>query len=60
MNHFLSFISLPLQGIDIEQKLKDAPDNSYEIGVFIGSLVPFIVLVILAYIMFRYYKNKSD
>ncbi|MFL0353302.1 hypothetical protein [Xanthomarina sp. GH4-25] len=54
-----SIISL-LQKVDINEKINNAPDNSYEIGVFIGSLLPFVTLVIIAYAIFRYNKNKSN
>ena len=47
-----------LQEVDIEQKLKNAPDDSYSIGVFIGTLLPFVVLVIIAYAIYRYNKNR--
>ena len=47
-----------LQEINIEEKLKNAPDNGYEIGVFVGSMLPFIVLVIIAYAIYRYNKNR--
>jgi len=49
-----------LQNVDIEKKLKDAPDSQYEIGVFIGSMLPFVVLVIIAYAIYRYNKNKMN
>ncbi|WP_223032416.1 hypothetical protein [Hanstruepera marina] len=49
-----------LQGANIEEKIKEAPDNSYEIGVFIGSMLPFVVLVIIAYVIYRYNKNKLN
>lgn len=49
-----------LQNIDVEKKLKDAPDSQYEIGVFIGSMLPFVVLVIIAYAIYRYNKNKMN
>jgi len=47
------------QDLDISNKVKNAPDNNYEIGVFIGSMLPFIVLVILAYLVYKYNKNKK-
>ena len=47
-----------IQEVDIEQKLKDAPDDSYSIGVFIGTMLPFVILVALAYIIYRYNKNR--
>ncbi len=54
-----SLISL-IQKIDINEKIKEAPDNSYEIGVFIGTLLPFVTLVIIAYLLFRYNKNRKN
>ncbi|WP_417872341.1 hypothetical protein [Xanthomarina gelatinilytica] len=54
-----SIISL-LQEIDINEKIKEAPDSSYEIGVFIGSLLPFVTLVIIAYAIYRYNKNREN
>ncbi|MBV7269023.1 hypothetical protein [Winogradskyella luteola] len=47
-----------LQEVDIDEKLKEAPDSSYGIGVFIGTLLPFIVLVAIAYTIYRYNKNR--
>ena len=47
-----------LQEVDIDQKLKDAPDDSYAIGVFIGQLLPFVVLVLIAYAIYRYNKKR--
>jgi hypothetical protein len=46
------------QEVNIEEKLKEAPDSSYSIGVFIGTLLPFVVLVVIAYAIFRYNKNR--
>jgi len=54
-----SIISL-LQEIDINEKIKEAPHSSYEIGVFIGSLLPFVTLVIIAYAIYRYNKNREN
>ena len=47
-----------LQEVKIDEKLKEAPDSSYGIGVFIGTLLPFIILVIIAYTIYRYNKNR--
>lgn len=55
MSLFFAF----LQQVDIEEKIKNAPDKGYEIGVFIGAMIPFVVLVTLAYLMYRYNKNKN-
>ena len=49
-----------LQDIDIEDKINNAPDSSYSMGVFIGSMLPFIILVALAYIIYRYNKNNKN
>ena len=49
-----------LQQVDIEEKIKDAPDKSYEIGVFIGSMLPFVILVLLAFLLFRYNKKRLN
>ena len=49
-----------LQDIDIEDKIKNAPDDSYSIGVFIGSMLPFVILVALAYIIYRYNKKQRS
>lgn len=43
--------------VDIEKKIQEAPDNSYEIGVVIGSYLPFVVLAAIAYAI--YYFNKK-
>lgn len=45
---------------EIEEKLKKAPDSNYEIGVFIGSYLPYLVLVIIAYLMYNSFKNKNN
>lgn len=49
-----------LQDINIEEKIKNAPDQGYEIGVFIGSMIPFVILVGLAYLMYRYNKKRNQ
>jgi len=54
------FLVSLLQQVDIEEKIKNAPDKSYEIGVFIGSMLPFVVLVLVAYGIYRYKKNKIN
>ena len=49
-----------LQQVKIEKKLELAPNKAYEIGVFIGSMLPFLVLVILAYLLYHYNKKKNN
>ncbi|WP_176619002.1 hypothetical protein [Flagellimonas chongwuensis] len=51
---FLLFI----QQSDIEKKIAEAPDSSYEIGVVIGSYLPFVVLVVIAYGIYHFNKKK--
>lgn len=46
-----------LQKVDVAKKIAQAPDKSYEIGVVIGSYLPFVVLVGFAYWM--YYRAKK-
>ena len=49
-----------LQQVKIEEKLELAPNKAYEIGVFIGSMLPLLVLVILAYLLYHYNKKKNN
>ncbi len=56
----MSLVLTILQDIDIEEKIQNAPDSGYSIGVFIGVMIPFVVLVALAYLIFRYNKKNSD
>jgi hypothetical protein len=46
--------------VDIEEKMQNAPDGSYEIGVVIGTYLPFVILVIFAYIIYNRAKNRKD
>ncbi|WGD35906.1 hypothetical protein [Olleya sp. YS] len=47
--------------VNIEEKIKNAPEDSgYEIGILIGSYLPLIVLVVLAYLLYRYNKNRNS
>lgn len=47
-----------LQEANLDEKLKNAPDSNYGIGIFIGSFLPFLILVIIAYVIYRYNKNR--
>ena len=53
MSHFII-----LQPTAIEEKIANAPDESYLIGIAIGSYLPFVVLIIIAYVM--YYRAKNN
>ncbi|AEM70492.1 hypothetical protein Murru_1451 [Allomuricauda ruestringensis DSM 13258] len=47
-----------VQQSNIEKKMEEAPDNAYEIGVVIGSYLPFVVLAAIAYTIYYYNKKK--
>ncbi len=56
MIHLILF----LQQVSVQQKLKEAPDGQYQIGVLIGSFIPFVVLVGIAYILYSRAKKKEQ
>ncbi len=56
----LTSLLIVLQVEDIKEKIENAPDSSYEIGVAIGTYLPFVLLVILAYIIYYRMKNRKD
>ena len=49
-----------LQQINVEEKIKNAPDSNYEIGVVIGTYLPFAILVLIAYLAYYKAKNRKD
>lgn len=51
---------LLLQEVNIEEKMKGAPDGRYEIGIVIGTYLPFIALVGIAYFVYYKAKNRKD
>ena len=51
---------LLLQQVHIDEKIKNAPDNGYLIGVWIGYVLPFAVLAGLAWLMYRRAKKRQD
>lgn len=53
-------LTLFLQQVNVEQKIKEAPDGQYQIGVLIGSFVPFILLVGIAYALYYRAKKKEQ
>ena len=48
-----------VQQENIEEKLKNATGNGYQIGIIIGSFIPFIVLIGLAYWMYTSAKKRD-
>ena len=55
----ISLLILFIQ-VDIKEKIENAPDSSYEIGVFIGTYLPFAFLVFLAYFIYYRMKKRKD
>ncbi len=45
---------------DIEKKIEEAPDSAYEIGVAIGTYLPFVVLILVAYAFYYYSKKRRS
>jgi hypothetical protein len=51
---------LLLQKVAIEEKLKNATDEGYQIGVIIGSFIPFVLLIGIAYWMYYAAKKRGE
>ena len=49
-----------LQQTNIDEKIKNAPDNGYMIGVWIGYILPFVVFAGLAWFLYRKAKKRQD
>ncbi|MDD2986016.1 hypothetical protein [Flavobacterium sp.] len=49
-----------IQAIDVEEKLKNAPDSGYQTGLIIGSFIPFILLIGIAYWMYYAAKKRGE
>jgi hypothetical protein len=56
MMHLITLI----QQVNIAEKVKNAPSSEYSIGVAIGSFLPFVILVLIAYWMYNRAKNRND
>jgi hypothetical protein len=54
----MTHLIIPFLQVDVADKLKKAPDSSYETGVIIGSFLPFLLLAGIAYWM--YYRAKKS
>lgn len=55
----MNFTALILQ-VDINEKLKNAPNSGYQLGLIIGSFLPFVLLVGVAYWMYYRSKNRKN
>ena len=56
----MSLYLLLLQVDDIKEKIKNAPNSGYEIGVVIGTYLPFIVFAVIAYLIYYKMKKRKD
>jgi len=56
----MTALILLLQKVNVEEKIKNAPDSGYQIGVLIGSYLPFVILVLLAYWTYHRAKNRKE
>ncbi|WP_299798647.1 hypothetical protein [uncultured Maribacter sp.] len=45
---------------EIKEKIQNAPSNAYEIGVAIGTYLPFVVIVLIAYAFYYYSKKRKN
>ena len=54
------FLISLFQQTNIDEKIKNAPDNGYLIGVWIGNILPFVVLVGLAWWMYIRAKKRQN
>ncbi|SHJ61497.1 hypothetical protein [Maribacter aquivivus] len=45
---------------EIEEKIQEAPNSAYEIGVVIGTYLPFVVMVLIAYAFYYYSKKRKN
>jgi len=56
----LTALLIALQIDDIKEKIENAPDSGYEIGLVIGTYLPFVILIVFAYIIYYRMKNRKD
>ncbi|SMO81103.1 hypothetical protein SAMN06265349_104313 [Flavobacterium resistens] len=49
-----------LQKVDVAEKIKNAPDSGYQIGVVIGSFIPFLILGGIALWMYNRAKKRDE
>jgi hypothetical protein len=56
----MTYPILPLLQVNVTEKLKVAPDSSYQLGLLIGSFLPFLLLAGIAYWMYYRAKKGSE
>ena len=55
----LLLVILQANTAQIEEKIKNAPDSGYEIGVVIGTYLPFVILAGLAWLFYYFAKKRA-
>lgn len=55
----MKLILLVLQLETISQKMEEAPDKGYEIGVVIGTYLPLFILIGFAWLVFYLVKKRN-
>lgn len=61
MNIFNSIFLGIQQGTEqIKEKIDNAPDGDYEIGIVLGTYLPFVAFIIIAYIIYFKARNRKD
>ncbi len=56
----VKMVLILLQVEDIKEKIENAPDSGYQIGVVIGTYLPFALLVVFVYIIYFRMKNRKN
>ncbi|MEE9349773.1 MAG: hypothetical protein V3U80_06970 [Flavobacteriaceae bacterium] len=56
MMHFI----LPFLQVNVTEKLKNAPDGNYQIGIIIGTYLPFVAFALIAWYVYWRAKNRKD
>lgn len=61
MNLFQTiFLGIQQSTDKIKDKIENAPDQGYEIGVVIGTYLPFVLFIIIAYAIYFKARNRKD
>lgn len=55
----MTFFSL-VQQVNIDKKIKSDPNGAYQIGIVIGSYLPLLILVAIAYWLYYRAKKRKD
>jgi hypothetical protein len=55
----MSLISV-IQQVDVNEKIKHAPNSGYLIGVWIGYLIPFTFFALIAYWIYSKAKKRQN